>query len=320
MQSIESKLDSLLDVYRQVLQKGNTSSLALSPLPLFELPQTPDYSPVFSKDLSSPSPFGHLSSSNFPRGFHLFVSPNDFNLNSTGSPTIEDKSKSASPLQPLTTPTSDLPPVFTPNNISGVHFPRLASPPPPPSLTTRFQLPMFPNQSGQVNNGSTPPQSSPPDHKPPIYLAKSKQDLSLNSENGPSTKEDATWRRNIGVHMETDPLLSSTQDGRDPSAGKCFSVQDLIPEVDGRHSLSASSSQDSSATDNDTGLSGWAEADLFITDGDLENQNQTRITGFSFLGQSTADASFSSDHLRTGAVAPNVGGTKPFSMPHVRLK
>uniref|UniRef100_A0A3B3V8N7 Potassium voltage-gated channel, KQT-like subfamily, member 5b n=1 Tax=Poecilia latipinna TaxID=48699 RepID=A0A3B3V8N7_9TELE len=54
VQSIESKLDSLLDIYRQVLRKGSSSALTLSSLPLFELEQTSDYnSPVFSKDLSA---------------------------------------------------------------------------------------------------------------------------------------------------------------------------------------------------------------------------------------------------------------------------
>uniref|UniRef100_A0A671UJR3 Potassium voltage-gated channel, KQT-like subfamily, member 5b n=1 Tax=Sparus aurata TaxID=8175 RepID=A0A671UJR3_SPAAU len=53
VQSIESKLDSLLDIYHQVLRKGSSSALTLSSLPLFELEQTSDYhSSVFSKDLS----------------------------------------------------------------------------------------------------------------------------------------------------------------------------------------------------------------------------------------------------------------------------
>uniref|UniRef100_A0A6Q2Z0Y0 Potassium voltage-gated channel, KQT-like subfamily, member 5b n=1 Tax=Esox lucius TaxID=8010 RepID=A0A6Q2Z0Y0_ESOLU len=43
VQSIESKIDSLLDIYRQVLRKGSSSALALSSLPLFELEQTSDY-------------------------------------------------------------------------------------------------------------------------------------------------------------------------------------------------------------------------------------------------------------------------------------
>ena len=98
VQSIESKLDSLLDIYSQVLRKGSSSALTLSSLPLFELEQTSDYhSSVFSKDLSCstqvssssgmPPPGGcvtrsttnsHLSQG----GLHLILAPpNELNLN-----------------------------------------------------------------------------------------------------------------------------------------------------------------------------------------------------------------------------------------------
>ncbi|KAG7315924.1 hypothetical protein KOW79_020790 [Hemibagrus wyckioides] len=348
VQSIESKLDSLLDVYRQVLQKGTSSALSLSSLPLFELAQSTDYpSPVFTKDLSSPSQFSQVSSSNFPRGFHLILAPNEFNFNlnnSSGSPSVDDKLSSASPfsptpLQPLATPTADCPPVFTPNSIhpGGVHFPRLASPPPPPPLSARFQLPLLLPQSGRVNNGSTQSQSSPSDHFPPSYSNRSQQDLAPISRNQPSTKEDASWRRHMSpeIGMEMDPLVelspSSVPDGEDQtvSAGKSFSVQDLIgiPEVDGHHSLSGSSSQDSLAAESEVGGGGWAEAELFIADGDLENSVQNRSPGFGFLAQPAANSNFSSDLLRTGTatrdslgMAPKLGATKPFIMPHVRLK
>ncbi|KAK3511066.1 hypothetical protein QTP70_030096 [Hemibagrus guttatus] len=348
VQSIESKLDSLLDVYRQVLQKGTSSALSLSSLPLFELAQSTDYpSPVFTKDLSSPSQFSQVSSSNFPRGFHLILAPNDFNFNlnnSSGSPSVDDKLSSASPfspspLQPLATPTTDCPPVFMPNNIhpGGVHFPRLASPPPPPPSSARFQLPLLPLQSGRVNNGSTQSQSSPSDHFPPSYSNRSQQDLAPSSRNHPSTKEDASWRRHMSpeMGMEMDPLVelspSSVPDGEDQavSAGKSFSVQDLIriPEIDGHHSLSASSSQDSLAAESEVVGGGWAEAELFIADGDLENSVQTRSPGFGFRAQPSANSNFSSELLRTGtatrdslSMAPKLGATKPFIMPHVRLK
>lgn len=341
VQSIESKLDSLLDIYRQVLQKGTSSALSLSSLPLFELAKTTDYpSPVFTKDLSSPSQFSQMSSSNFPRGFHLILAPNEFNFNlnnSSGSPSVDDKLNSASPfspspLQPLATPTTDCPPVFMANP-GGVHFPRLASPPPPPPASARFQLP----HSGRVNSGSTQSQSSPSDHFPPSYLNRSPQDLAPSGRNQPSAKEDASWRRHMSpeIGMEMDPLVelspSSVPDRGDQavSRGNSFSVQDLIgiPEVDGHHSLSASSSQDSLAAESETGGSGWAEADLFIADGDLENSVQTRPPGFDFLAQSAANSNFSSELLRTGTatrdglgLAPKLGGTKPFIMPHVRLK
>ncbi|MCI4393830.1 hypothetical protein PGIGA_G00161970 [Pangasianodon gigas] len=344
VQSIESKLDSLLDVYRQVLQKGTSSALNLSSLPLFELAQTPDYpSPVFTKDLSSPSQFSQMSSSNFPRGFHLILAPNEFNFNlnnSSGSPSVDDKLNSAtpfspSPLQPLATPTADCPPAFMANNPGGVHIPRLASPPPPPLASARFQLPLLPPQSGRVNNGSTQFQASPSDHFPPSYLNRSQQDLAPNARNRPSAKEDASWRRHMSpeMGMEMDPLVelspSSVPDGVDQAVGKSFSAQDLvgIPEVDRQHSLSASSSQDSLAAEHEMGGGGWAEADLFIADGDLENSIQTQSPGFGFLTQPAANSNFSSELLRTGTatrdglgLAPKLGSTKPFILPHVWLK
>ncbi|XP_038570460.1 potassium voltage-gated channel subfamily KQT member 5-like isoform X8 [Micropterus salmoides] len=101
VQSIESKLDSLLDIYRQVLRKGSSSALTLSSLPLFELEQTSDYhSSVFSKDLScstqvsssgAPPPGGCVTRSSTNSqlsqgGLHLILAPpNELNLNASSS-------------------------------------------------------------------------------------------------------------------------------------------------------------------------------------------------------------------------------------------
>ncbi|XP_057698692.1 potassium voltage-gated channel subfamily KQT member 5-like isoform X1 [Corythoichthys intestinalis] len=109
VQSIESKLDSLLDIYRQVLRKGSTTALTLSSLPLFELEQTSDYqSSVFSKDLSFPSQVNsnsgcvthsptnpHLSQG----GLHLILAtPNDLDINtSSTTPPSGPTSSSFSP-------------------------------------------------------------------------------------------------------------------------------------------------------------------------------------------------------------------------------
>ncbi|XP_051939807.1 potassium voltage-gated channel subfamily KQT member 5-like isoform X2 [Hippocampus zosterae] len=103
VQSIESKLDSLLDIYRQVLRKGSSTALTLSSLPLFELEQTSDYqSSVFSKDLSFPSqvssgtvphPGGCVTrSSTNPHlsqgGLHLILAPpNDLDLHTSSATT-----------------------------------------------------------------------------------------------------------------------------------------------------------------------------------------------------------------------------------------
>lgn len=155
VQSIESKLDSLLDIYRQVLRKGSSSALTLSSLPLFELEQTSDYhSSVFSKDLScstqvssggAPPSGGFVTRSSTNShlsqgGLHLILAPqNDLNLNASSSTPpsgLASSSFSPSPLPhhhhhhrpnpaQATTPESgtddamgNSPPILTPNSIN----------------------------------------------------------------------------------------------------------------------------------------------------------------------------------------------------------
>ncbi|KAM4751114.1 potassium voltage-gated channel subfamily KQT member 5 [Anableps anableps] len=120
VQSIESKLDSLLDIYRQVLRKGSSSALTLSSLPLFELEQTSDYnSSVFSKDLSNstqhscggaphPSGFATRSSTNSQLsqgGLHLILAPqSELNLNLHGSSSTPPSGLTSSPFSPSPLP------------------------------------------------------------------------------------------------------------------------------------------------------------------------------------------------------------------------
>uniref|UniRef100_A0AAY5EX88 Potassium voltage-gated channel, KQT-like subfamily, member 5b n=1 Tax=Electrophorus electricus TaxID=8005 RepID=A0AAY5EX88_ELEEL len=145
VQSIESKLDSLLDVYRQVLRKGSSPALTLSSLPLLELEQAANYpSPLFSKDLSSTSQFNRSGSSNLPRSLQLILAPGEPSRRladtSVSPPTGADPSSAPpftpSPLHPPATPTvgGSPPPIFSPNNIhpSRMHFPSLGRPPPAP--------------------------------------------------------------------------------------------------------------------------------------------------------------------------------------------
>uniref|UniRef100_A0A671SG99 Potassium voltage-gated channel subfamily KQT member 5-like n=1 Tax=Sinocyclocheilus anshuiensis TaxID=1608454 RepID=A0A671SG99_9TELE len=128
----------------------------------------------------------------------------------------------------------------------------------------------------------------------------------------------------------------------DRGLGKSLSVQDLMqPVLEGlcvdthssqaSFSTSVSSSQDSSAGGIEIGVGGWGEADLFISDRDLETSNKIHTQGFSFLSQPPIDASFSSELLRTSNTAgashnlasgntPNTGSNETMNMPHVRLK
>ncbi|KAM6939982.1 potassium voltage-gated channel subfamily KQT member 5-like [Xenentodon cancila] len=120
VQSIESKLDSLLDIYRQVLHKGSSSGLTLSSLPLFELEQTSDYnSSVFSKDLSGST---QVSSSGAPPsggfvnrstanshlsqgGLHLILAPpNELNLNLNASSATPPSGLASSSFSPSPLP------------------------------------------------------------------------------------------------------------------------------------------------------------------------------------------------------------------------
>uniref|UniRef100_A0AAR2JR05 Potassium voltage-gated channel, KQT-like subfamily, member 5b n=1 Tax=Pygocentrus nattereri TaxID=42514 RepID=A0AAR2JR05_PYGNA len=321
VQSIESKLDSLLDIYRQVLRKGSPSAINISSLPLFELEQTSNYqSSTFSKD----SQFSRSNNSNLPQGLNLILAPNELNFNlnnSSGSPPGGGLPISGSP-----------PPILMPNNIhsSRMHFPNIGLLPPPPLSTasTRLQLPLLAPQSGRTNNGSIPPQSNPNDY-PPSYVTRPQKDLALGEpavgrlqqKSRPSAKEDGSWRRHMSLEMEMEmemyPLAALSPGNGGQALEKSLSVQDLMetPEVDGQGSLSASSSQDSGG--------GWCEAELFIADSDLENSVQTH-SDFGFLSQPAADVSFSSELLRTTTAGenlnlPNAGGTEPFSMSHVRL-
>lgn len=86
VQSIESKLDVLLEVYRQRLWKGSISALTLASLqsPTLDLDQTSDYqSPV--DGLCSARPSNCTSRSTSARGLQLILTPNDPSAPSYGN-------------------------------------------------------------------------------------------------------------------------------------------------------------------------------------------------------------------------------------------
>ncbi|XP_078255294.1 potassium voltage-gated channel subfamily KQT member 5-like [Rhinoraja longicauda] len=86
VQSIESKLDVLLDVYRQRLWKGSISALTLASLqsPPLDLDQTSDYqSPV--DGFCSARPSNCTSRSTSAKGLQLILTPNDPSAPSYGN-------------------------------------------------------------------------------------------------------------------------------------------------------------------------------------------------------------------------------------------
>ncbi|XP_043536538.1 potassium voltage-gated channel subfamily KQT member 5-like isoform X2 [Chiloscyllium plagiosum] len=100
VQSIESKLDCLLDIYRQCLHTGSVSALTLASLqmPVFESDQTSDYqSPL---DGPNSAQFGGcMSRSTSSRGLQHILSPND--------PCVPSCCTISSVMHPQVPPTTD---------------------------------------------------------------------------------------------------------------------------------------------------------------------------------------------------------------------
>ncbi|XP_051560522.1 potassium voltage-gated channel subfamily KQT member 5-like [Myxocyprinus asiaticus] len=376
VQSIESKLDSLLDIYRQVLHKNSSSALTLSSLPPFGMEETSDYqSIILSKDLSCSSQVSQSISSNHPRALQLILAPSELNLNQNNSTTSSPglNPASVSPFNPSTfqvpsTPSMECPSaqespsqILSTNSLhsTGVHFPCVGQlPPPPPSISSfKHQLSTVPSQPG-LNRSIGPCRSDPADYAQSCFRGvgldfglNSSMSCKLQQRSRPSAKEDSSWRRHVSLdaEIEMDPLSAvsplapvQAQCSGDRGLGQSLSVLDLMqPVLEGldvdRHSsqasfsTSVSSSQDSSTGGIEMGVRGWGEADLFISDGDLENSTKMLTQGFSFLSQPTIDASLPSELLRTSTTAgasqtiasghtPNTVSNESISMPHVRLK
>ncbi|XP_016095360.1 potassium voltage-gated channel subfamily KQT member 5-like [Sinocyclocheilus grahami] len=374
VQSIKAKLDSLLDIYRQVLQKGSSSALTLSSLPPFGLEDTCDYqSTILSKDISCSSQVSHSICGNHPRALQLILAPKELNLNQNNSTASSPglNPASASPFNPSTfhvpsTPSLECPSAqVSPSQILSVssfhssvgHFPCVRQPPPPLPSPASSKLHLFsvPPQTGHVRSMG-PCRSDPTDYSKSCFRGvgidfglNSNISCKLQQKTRPSAKEDSSWRRHISMDAEMDPLAPVSpfapiqgQSSGDIGLGKSFSVQYLMqPALEGlgvdthssqaSFSTSVSSSQDSSAGGIEMGVGAWGEADLFISDRDLEISNKTHTQGFNFLSQTPIDASYSSELLRTSSTAgashnlasghtPNTGSNETMNMPHVRLK
>ncbi|XP_061546645.1 potassium voltage-gated channel subfamily KQT member 2-like [Phycodurus eques] len=227
--SIESKLDSLLDVYRQVLQRG-PSALALSSLPLFELDRHRDSDyPTSILDRDPPSPQGSDGNAR-PRGLRLILPPADSDEGPPDSapPSYPPSTASLSP-SPLLPPDSPYPTLVTPNGARRAHFPDL---PPPPLSAGGFtlQLPpvMHPSHlrcpvpDGAVAHGGGP--------GPSVVVGPGEEPGFVQLREKPGSKSDAAWRRHMS--LEVDPLLVLSP-GDVPSApdwgalGKSLSMHNL---------------------------------------------------------------------------------------------
>lgn len=351
VQSIESKLDSLLDIYRQVLQKGSSSVLGLSALPLFELEQTSDYhSSIQSKDVSSTQlSTGGISrsvSDNLPCSLQLVLAPSELNM-STGYP-ASSSSFSPSPLLPNPPSSPDSvypaspPPILTPNNLSRAHynFPELTRPlPMTTSNTHTLQLPTVaplpPSRPSSIisetleeSNSSACLLNTQTEAVSDTEAKCSESTVQLRTRPERSPKEEGSWRRHLSLEINPLSLTSSAAVNplhADRALGKSLSAQNLmLPSSTECHpNLSARSSGSSNNESNDREmLTDWGETELFITDKELA----TSKGNFNLLSQQSTDASFSTELVQMVASGPTQSQTRPsgssesLSLPHILLK
>ncbi|XP_065815514.1 potassium voltage-gated channel subfamily KQT member 5 isoform X1 [Labrus bergylta] len=351
--SIESKLDSLLDVYRQVLQKG-PSALTLSSLPLFELDNhqrhTSDYqTSVIGRDLPSPHEGDPLraggdnnrgpgrSLSGNPKGLRLILPPaDDEGPPDSAPPSYPPSTASLSP-SPLLPPDSPYPTVVTPNGTSKrPHFPDLPPPPSTGGFTLRLPPVMHPSYLGchadpvpdemgdevVVDEGGLGPSL--------VVESSADADQVRDCEAGSVTlreksdlKAEGVWRRHMSLEVNPMLLLSSSPDGT-PSdwgsgLGKTLSVQNLSQPLTNRApalSSALNSSNGSEDGNNHGDISNWDGAELFISECKLEPEEEL----FNF--QSQGPCSSSAERLQTvEEVAPRPKGNTDFlsQSPHIQL-
>ncbi|KAJ8014134.1 hypothetical protein DPEC_G00037100 [Dallia pectoralis] len=312
--SIESKLDSLLDVYREVLHKGS-SALTLSSLPLFE--QTSHYqSSVHRKDLSSGSGQGgedgggpqggggdgSNTDDHLPRGLRLILAPCSLTQNSS-PPSYPASTTSFTP-SPLLHPDSPDRLLDLPSSLLGqADFPGLPGllPCPPSSDGASLQLPP---KDPRAKRPLSPSRDSPEGRRveestgsPGIVGSRG----DFRDEGGPvwdevqlsgklSLKEEGPWRRHMSLEMDPGLLLSSACEGEhsEPGLGlgKSRSVHNLAqPSADNQsHNLSSKFGNSSCSSDgfrDDPDASTWRETDLFITGREMESV----VAQFDFLSQ-----------------------------------
>ncbi|XP_072134323.1 potassium voltage-gated channel subfamily KQT member 5 [Mobula birostris] len=203
VQSIESKLDALLDVYRQCLRKGSVSALTLASLqmPSLELDQTSDYqSPV--EGLSSARLSNCTSRSTSARGLQLILTPDDPSGPSYGYVSLTT--------QPQAVPSTkgDRPTMAVPNPVV----------PPSKETVTSQQLPSFQTTSGPLPLQIVPVTSQGFDSNITTCLVSGQRaDLSFT--------QDTPWRRSQSAENES---LVNVCPATDKPLEHSLSVQNLI--------------------------------------------------------------------------------------------
>ncbi|KAM8777842.1 potassium voltage-gated channel subfamily KQT member 5 isoform 2-T2 [Rhynchonycteris naso] len=320
VQSIESKLDCLLDIYQQVLRKGSTSALTLASfqIPPFECEQTSDYqSPGDSKDLSSSAQnsgcLTRSASANISRGLQFILTPNEFGAQTfyALSPTMHSQATQV----PLSQ--SDGSSVAATTNIANQinAAPKPAAPTTlqiPPPLPAIKHLPrpdtLHPNTTGfqeSISDVTT-------------CLAASKENIQVAQSN---LTKDRSVRKSFDMGGET---LLSVHPVVPKDLGKSLSVQNLIRSTE-ELNIQLSGSESSGSRGSQDFYPKWRESKLFITDEEVGSEEMETDT-FDASLQPTRETAFASDSLRTGrsrssqSICKAGESTDALSLPHVKLK
>ncbi|XP_041645347.1 potassium voltage-gated channel subfamily KQT member 5 isoform X2 [Cheilinus undulatus] len=353
--SIESKLDSLLDVYRQVLQKG-PSALTLSSLPLFELDNhqrhISDYhTSITGRDLPSSQegdPVRGVGENDGgirrslcanPRGLRLILAPaDDDGPPDSAPPSYPPSTASLSP-SPLLPPDSPYPTLVTPNGTSKrAHFPDLPPPPSTGGFTLRLPPMVHPSHLG------CPADPVPDERKDEVVVDEGSLGPSLVVESSVDAdqegdckagsvklreksglKPEGVWRRHMSLEVNPLLLFSSSPDGTASdwgnTLGKSLSVHNLSQPLTNRATAlsselnNSSSSNGSERGDTHRDLGNWDGAELFISECKMEPEEEH----FNFLSQ--GPSSGPSDFLQTAEeVASHPKENTDFlSQSHIQL-
>ncbi|KAF6364613.1 potassium voltage-gated channel subfamily Q member 5 [Rhinolophus ferrumequinum] len=320
VQSIESKLDCLLDIYQQVLRKGSASALTLASfqIPPFECEQTSDYqSPVDSKDLSSSAQnsgcLTRSASANISRGLQFILTPNEFSAQTfyALSPPMHTQATQVPMSQ------SDGSAASATNNIANQinAAPKPAAPTTlqiPPPLPAIKHLPrpetLHPNPAGlqeSISDVTT-------------CLVASKENVQVAQS---SLTKDRSLRKSFDMGGET---LLSVHPVVPKDLGKSLSVQNLIRSTE-ELNIQLSGSESSGSRGSQDFYPKWRESKLFITDEEV-GLEETETDTFDAMPQPARETASASDSLRTGRSQSSQSickaGESPdaLSLPHVKLK
>ncbi|KAM9059964.1 potassium voltage-gated channel subfamily KQT member 5 isoform 2-T2 [Megaptera novaeangliae] len=295
VQSIEAKLDCLLDIYQHALRKGSASALALAPLqiPPFDCEHTADYqSPAGGRDLPGPAPPGgrlpRSASAGLARGLQLILAPGEL-----GAQTLYALS-----------PPAALGPGSLGDGPAGPGV-GAARPAAPATLQIPAPLPAL----GALAPGPAGPHDGLPDVSARLEAAKDRV---------------AAKERALRQSLDLDgAALLSVRPAAAQDRGKSASVQNLIRSAEDLD-VPLSGSESSGSRGSQDFYPKWRESKLFITDEEAgpEEAGSDALDA----GPPAREAAVASDSLRTGrsrssrSAGPVAGGAEALGRAHARLK